>query len=456
MVTEIGNQIKIINPTPEIQQWCKDNLVLNNPDYEKKLRMNLWVGNTPKTLSMFTWSGNVLTVPYGCLHTLFPLFYDGALTTKTKVTEFVDFDGDVPLYSYQEKAVKEMMNFYCGILQSPAGSGKTQMGIALATMLKRKTLWLTHTKDLLQQSMTRAAEYLDASGFGTITEGQINIGKTITFATIQTMCHIDLEYYRDEWDCIIVDECHRVSGTPTAVTQFSKVLNSLWATHKYGLSATVHRADGLIKATYAILGKIIYKVSKEEVADKVMRVKVNPIATGVGISSAFLNPDGTINFAKMVTYLTEIPCRNSLIMGYLVQNMWHSNLILSDRVDHLKALYELLPYRLKNDAAVIDGKTKKDVREKAIQDMRDGKKHFLFATYSLCKEGLDIPRLNRLFLTTPQKDYAVITQSVGRIARTFDGKEDPMVYDFVDDFRYTLKAYKMRCSHYRKLDAEIL
>ena len=32
---------------------------------------------------------------------------------------------------------------------------------------------------------------------------------------------------------------------------------------------------------------------------------------------------------------------------------------------------------------------------------------------SLAKEGLDVPRLERLYLTTPQKDYAVVTQSIG-------------------------------------------
>ena len=69
--------------------------------------------------------------------------------------------------------------------------------------------------------------------------------------SFERVAKVDLNQYRDTWDCIIVDECHRVAGTPTAVTQFSKVLNTLRARHKYGLSATVHRADGLIKATYA-------------------------------------------------------------------------------------------------------------------------------------------------------------------------------------------------------------
>ena len=82
--------------------------------------------------------------------------------------------------------------------------------------------------------------------------------------------------------------------------------------------------------------------------------------------------------------------------------------------------------------------------------MRTGEKKYLFATYSLAKEGLDIPRLDRLFLTTPQKDFAVVTQSIGRIARTFEGKEPPIAYDFVDDIGYLVKSYKKRCSTYKK------
>ena len=82
--------------------------------------------------------------------------------------------------------------------------------------------------------------------------------------------------------------------------------------------------------------------------------------------------------------------------------------------------------------------------------MRSGKKKYLFATYSLAKEGLDVPCLDRLYITTLQKDYAVITQSIGRIARTYDGKADPIVYDFVDDIAYLVKTYKKRYTTYKK------
>lgn len=458
-MTEIGSTIKITDPSQEIMNWCKSNLVLVNPDYQKKVRMHLWVGNTPKQLFLYSMDGNTLVLPFGCLRSILPLL-EGEWRKLYRNPVKVDFGGRVPLYEYQEEAVNAMLINHYGILQSPAGSGKTQMGIALAAALGVKTLWLTHTKDLLNQSKARAAQYIDPDLLGTITEGKVDIGQSMTFATIQTMCKVDLEQYRDEWDCIIVDECHRVSGTPTAVTQFSKVLNSLRARHKYGLSATVHRADGLIKATYAMIGEVVWTVPDEAVKSRVMTVHVHPKGTGVGMSAHFLNSDGTVNYAKLISYLTELEARNKFILDDLTESRDHYNLVLSERVGHLKELYSMLPPALKAQAAVIDGtmtsKAKKAEREQAIEDMRTGRKRYLFATYALAKEGLDIPRLDRLFLTTPQKDYAVIVQSVGRVARTFQDKQQPIVYDYVDNIRSLLKSYKQRCTSYRKCGCKII
>lgn len=459
MLTEIGSTIKITDPSQEIMDWCKSNLVLVNPDYQKKVRMHLWVGDTPKQLFLYSMNGNDLILPFGCLRSILPLL-EGDWKKLYRKPVKVDFGGKVPLYEYQEEAVAAMLINHYGILQSPAGSGKTQMGIALAAALGVKTLWLTHTKDLLTQSKARAAQYINPDLLGTITEGKVDIGQSMTFATVQTMCKVDLEQYRDEWDCIIVDECHRVSGTPTAVTQFSKVLNSLRARHKYGLSATVHRADGLIKATYAMIGEVVWTVPDEAVKSRVMTVHVHPKGTGVGMSASFLNSDGTVNYAKLISYLTELEARNKFILDDLMESRDHYNLVLSERVGHLKELYSMLPPALKAQAAVIDGtmtsKAKKAERGQAIEDMRTGRKRYLFATYALAKEGLDIPRLDRLFLTTPQKDYAVIVQSVGRVARTFKDKQQPIVYDYVDNIRSLLKSFKQRCTSYRKCGCKII
>ena len=454
MIVTISNNIRIKNPSNEILSWCNQHLKLNNPDYAKKVRMGFWVGNTPKYLYLYEMHGDEIILPYGTLKQIQPMIKDSAIMSDFKPFVGIDYGERVPLYPYQEQAVTTVKNGLYGILQSKAGSGKTQMGIALIKEWGRRALWLTHTADLLNQSKERALRYMDKSLIGTITEGKVNIGQGVTFATIQTMCKLDLSQYKDTWDVIIVDECHRVAGTPTQMSMFAKVLNSLSARHKYGLSATVHRADGMIQATFSLIGDVVYTVPDEAVADKVMQVGIKPIGTGVKLTYECLNTDGTLNYAKLIKYLCSDTDRNVCITNELIDQKDKSCLVLSDRLEHLETLLSMLPIDMCSQAAMISGqmttKKGKAEREQAIEDMRTGKKKYLFATYSLAKEGLDIPCLERLFMVTPQKDYAVITQSIGRIARTYKGKADPIVFDFVDDIGYLVKSYKKRCSTYRK------
>lgn len=453
MIT-VSNVITIDHPSAELLSWCTKNLRLRNPEYDKKQRMHFWVGKTPEFLYLYEIHGDKLVLPYGVLRNIWSMVDTRNPRTGFQYQEHIDYGCKIPLYDYQEKAVEEVYWKQYGILQSPAGSGKTQMGIALIAKLGKRALWLTHTKDLLTQSKDRAKQYMGEALLGTITEGKVNIGKGITFATVQTMCNLDLAQYKDMWDVIIVDECHRVAGTPTAVSQFSKVLNSLAARHKYGLSATVHRSDGLIKATFALLGDVVYTVPTEAVADKIMKVGINPVPTAIRIHRSCLNSDGTLNYAKLIGYLAESEERNRVIVECITADRDKPALILSDRLSHLETLMAMLPADMREDAVMVSGKmtTKKGKaeREQAIADMRSGVKRYLFATYSLAKEGLDVPRLERLYMVTPQKDYAVITQAIGRIARTSKGKEDPVVYDFVDDIQFLVKAYKKRCTTYRK------
>lgn len=330
----------------------------------------------------------------------------------------------------------------------------TQMGIALAAKLQRRTLWVTHTQDLLQQSYSRAAQYFPESCLGKITGGKVEIGSHMTFATVQTLSKLDLAALKYTWDVIIVDECHRAAGSPTSVRMFYKVMSSLAAAYKYGLSATVHRSDGLIKSTFAIIGPVRYQVPDEAVKEKTMQVTVRRRNTGVELGRECLDTDGTLVYSNLLPFLAGNRMRNEAIVKDLAKNAICYNLILSDRLDHLRTLMRMLPEEYQPYAVMIDGhmtsRRAKEQREQAIEDMRQGRKHFLFASYSLAKEGLDIPRLDRLYLTTPKKDYAVVTQSIGRIARTFPGKSDAVCYDYVDKIGFCENQYRKRKTSYRK------
>lgn len=456
MEVTIGNTLRIDHPTREMLTWCARNLVFDNPDYAKKTRLGFWIGNTPKDIKLYKRIGEELIMPFGVLRN-FPLKADEDIRFRTDFPEpqKVDYgEEEVSLYDYQAKAVNELYEANYGILQAKAGSGKTQMGIALIKRWGKRALWLTHTIDLLNQSKARAERYMDPKLIGTITAGKVDISDGVTFATVQTLAKQDLREFRDIWDVVIVDECHRVCTSANSATMFEKVLNALAARHKYGLSATVHRADGLIGATYTLLGDVVYKVPDEAVEERVMPVGIRPVATNTAISMQCVNTDGTLNYQGMINYLTGNVNRNMVIVKSIEAEKNHSCLILSERVGHLEQLMYYLPEDMFGQSAIITGKmtTKKGKaeREQILDDMRSGKLKYLFATYQLAKEGLDIPRLDRLFMATPVKDFAVVSQSIGRIARKFPGKEDAICYDFVDSIPYLQKAYKVRLRTYKK------
>lgn len=455
----ISNEIRIQEPPKPLVETVRKELTMPNPEYSKKQRMGLWTGNTEPQIYLYYVDGEILVIPCGAGKLLRPYLDGTEISQDLADNGTIKYPGSIPLYEYQQAAVEAMKEAGNGILKSPCGSGKTQMGIALAAVLRRKTLWVTHTNDLLEQSYSRAAQYFPKNILGKIAAGKVQIGSHVTFATVQTLSKIDLEKHKYTWDAVIVDECHRVAGTPSSVKMFYKVLSSLAARYKYGLSATVHRSDGLIKSTFAVIGDVRYTVPEEAVSEKTIKVQVIRKDTGIQICRECLDIDGTLVYQKLIPYLTENRKRNHGIIMDLIANAGNYNLILSDRLEHLRELREMLPEELKLSSAMIDGKmTSKKARSEriqAIEDMRNGKKHYLFASFSLAKEGLDIPRLDRLYMTTPKKDYAVVTQSIGRIARKFEGKHTAVCYDYVDDIGFCENQWKRRKTSYKKAGCRI-
>ena len=329
-------------------------------------------------------------------------------------------------------------------------SGKTQTALQLISELGLKTLWITHTYDLLNQSFDRAKSNLEGVGLGKIAAGKIDIGTHITFATVQTLVKLDLSQFKNEWDCIVVDEGHRICGTPAQLGMFYKVINALSCRYKYALTATPFRnIKGTEKALFSLIGPIICEVPKEVVSERTIKAEIQPIYTDFKIPRDAKKTDGTIDYSKLTTILSEDEERNDIILDILKQCKDNYTLVLGDRLTQLKYLQEKIGYGVRIDGTMTS-KKKKAQREQYIQDMRDGKENLLFATYGLAKEGLDIPRLDRLILASPHRDKATIIQSVGRIERKFEGKKNPIVYDIVDNTQFHKNMFKSRKTIYKK------
>ena len=201
----IANDIRVEQPSQEVVSYANAQLILDNPEYAKKERMGYWTGETPKKICLFSQDVDTLILPYGCLSDLWkfkPFDYE----THFAPVQRNLMQGSINLYPYQQRALEALLRGKNGVLEAPCGSGKTQIGLALIKALGLKALWLTHTQKLLLQSKQRCEAYFKGD-FGTITEGKVNIGRDITFATIQTMAKLDPRTYKDAFNVVVVDEC---------------------------------------------------------------------------------------------------------------------------------------------------------------------------------------------------------------------------------------------------------
>ena len=455
MYFRVGNKVRAYGPTPELQEWCNENLVLRNPDYDKKVRMGLWTGGTSEKFYLYERDGGELVLPFGCVADLMAEFAGCPFKSAIKPVERFYCKSNISLYPYQEKAVNEALRARNGVLVMPCGSGKTQTALEIIARLGIKTLWLTHTQDLLNQSLNRAKSVLTCvnSSYGTITGGKVNIGSGITFATVQTMAKLDLTQYKDTFGCVIVDECHKAVGSPTKVMQFYKVLSNLSCRYKFGLTATPKRADGMQRAMFALIGNIIHEVSREEVADTTCPVEVRFVDTGyMPDINVVLAGDGTLNYASLVDDLTHNKDRFKVVLEAIEKiPVGNPVLVLANRVEYLDKLNHEYFGKSACLSTMGNSKLAKEERKAALKALNDGEIDCLFCTYQIASEGLDCPNLRYVVFATPEKDPTRIQQASGRVGRKADGKEFGVVIDLIDNFGMYKGWHKKRLSVYKKL-----
>ena len=445
----VSNKILIENVNQSVLDWCKDNLEFTNPEFAKKQNMGLWTGNIEPKIVLWEKKGNSVLLPYGCLESLF--------LSPRQPEHYIEYKSTIQPYEYQRKCINACFG-KTGVIVMPCGSGKTQTALELVARYGARTLWITHTQELLNQSKERAAACfdIDEKTMGTITGGKINVGESITFATVQTMSKIDLTPYTDYWDVIIVDECHKAVGTPTKLMMFYKVVSQLNASIKVGLTATPKRNDGLEMCMYYLLGRKLYEVQEEEVKANTVPINVYMVESEEYRldSSAVTNPDGTLNYTSLIQSVCDCTPRNEYIARIV---NWYNNqgktcLVLSDRVEHLKELRRLIGENYtKQIFAKVGSKAARQERKECLSLLKDKKIRCLFATYQLAKEGLDIPSLDCVLFATPKKDQITVIQSAGRVGRKALGKSVGIVLDIVDVNFSVFKNYaKLRKNMYKK------
>jgi superfamily II DNA or RNA helicase len=441
MFITIDTHLRVQDTRPDLMDVIKKELTIKNPEYERKRAMGLnrWACGS-EYIKLWEKRNGELVLPRGYWARLYELAgknRNHVLCDERLRFERIQYPKSPQLRDYQEPAVKCARAWQQGITNMPCGGGKTHVGMAIAADLEQPTLWITHTMDLLKQSMDRAIEVLGLTGdmVGLIQGENFKIGTHMSFATVQTLAKRDLSRIRDKFGCIIVDEAHLVFKDDKKARMFERVISQFPAFYRFGLTASDHRSDGLIETMYCILGPKIYEVSQDDPRLMTVTPEMRFIETEFEYSQG-IDENGEkemLSVQQMFRAMREDPQRNLILKG-LLKNIKHADscLVLGDSLEHLEELRNFVQEQTGIPAAFVCGTTKKKEREKIMADMRAGRYQVLFATYALAKLGLDIPRLNVLIMVTPKRDKTTVQQAVGRLMRPFPGKPTPVVYDLWD------------------------
>lgn len=462
MQTILSNDITIINPNQEICDWCEQNLILENPEYNQMKRLGKddlikWK-HIPEYIYVYSYRNHAIKLPFGCLNGIWNIIKNYPYECKFNNAGEISFKNDKVnidgFYDYQEEAINFMVNTAKGgVLVAGCGAGKTYCGMEIIKRIGKKALWLCHTGDLLRQAKTDLLKLYPNAKIELTTAGKLNIGEDITISTVQTISKIDPIQYRDEFDVVICDECAHVAGTPTQLKMFSKVLSSIPARYKFGLTATPTRADGLVNSMYAYIGmscegkfKPVFTIDKSKLKTLTaqhVRIDVESGLEGDEMYRIY-DTSGMLNYNALIDELCTNSKRNQIILDNVkkCKDEGRKQVVLSLRVEHCKYLVEQLQ-KMGVNAVLCVGNTSAKTRSAILNQQTNW--DVIVSTYSLLKEGVSVNSLDTLHLTGPAKEKGLIIQCAGRIERFVENKLQPLVFDYVDiDIPYCENAYKKR------------
>ena len=382
----------------------------------------------------------------------------------------ISFKGE--LRESQIPAVETMLNNETGILHAATAFGKT---VVCCDMIARRgisTLILVDRADLMNQWIKRLEEFLDIDE--ELPKYQTKTGRTRKRKSLignlqgahDTLTGIeDVAMRRSlkkkdgfhpmlkEYAQVYFDECHH-AASDSAI----EVLQEINAKYVYGVTATPKRGDGKEKINEFLLGPIRYRfTAKDRAEEQNIDHLVYPRFTRT-VKPHHLSKTPYGNDAYELIRNNDV--RDEQIIRDVADcvQAGRTPVVLTKYVDHANKLSE----RLKKyaDRLILltgaNGTKARRAQVKELNEVDDSDSLILVGTGSLLGEGFDFPRLDTLFMATPVSGENVVEQYVGRLNRDYDGKENVIVYDYVDSHIPKFdKMYAARLKAYKKIGYEL-
>ncbi len=420
--------------------------------------------------------GKYIVLPRGLREEILKKFDNAGISyriedKRTKGRELnISFKGE--LRESQIPAVETMLENETGILHAATAFGKT---VVCCDMIARRgisTLILVDRADLMNQWIKRLDEFLDIDE--ELPEYQTKSGRTrkrkslignlqgahdtltgiVDVAMIRSLKKKDgFHPMLKEYAQVYFDECHH-AASDSAI----EVLQEINAKYVYGVTATPKRGDGKEKINEFLLGPIRYRfTAKDRAEEQNIDHLVYPRFTRT-VKPHHLSKTPYGNDAYELIRNNDV--RDEQIIRDVADcvQAGRTPVVLTKYVDHAKKLAE----RLKTYAdrlILLTGANGTKARRAQVEELNkvdDSDSLILVGTGSLLGEGFDFPRLDTLFMATPVSGENVVEQYVGRLNRDYDGKENVIVYDYVDSHIPKFdKMYAARLKAYKKIGYEL-
>jgi superfamily II DNA or RNA helicase len=437
----ISNQIFIEKeglPPPLINRLLRL-AAFQNPEFYKAQSMRLSTFGKPRIISCGEEYPKHLALPRGCFDDLKQMLEELNIRVTVKDERVignpisVTFQGT--LRPEQQLAADHLVTHDIGVLSASTAFGKTVIGVWLVAQRKVNTLIIVHRRQLMDQWVESLQSFL---GLGKKEVGQIGGGKhkitgVIDVAMIQSLVNDGIvNDLVGNYGQIIIDECHHISAA-----SFELVARQVKAKYITGLSATVSRQDGHHPIIFMQCGPVRYRI------DDRLQAATHSFSHKVIIRrTKFMLPilsdeNPRLGIQDIYALLANDSTRNQLIVDDVINEVHagRSPVLLTERREHLEYFANMLTGKIKNIIVLSGGMGRKQRASlmDQLKNIPQDEERLIIATGRYLGEGFDDARLDTLFLASPIAWRGTVSQYAGRLHRNYEGKNEVIIYDYVDD-----------------------
>jgi len=324
-----------------------------------------------------------------------------------------------------------------GLISLKCGGGKTVLALWIVCMLNVKTIVVVHKDFLMTQWKDRIEQFIPGARIGKIQQNTIDIeNKDIVLAMVQSLSQKEYDpLVFSSFGLAIFDECHHLGAEV-----FSKSMAKVASKYMLGLSATPDRKDGLRKVFEWYIGPMIYSSKKDKNKDYIETRVYEYYNEDATYSKLELGYNKKVCMPRMINNVCDNLDRN-LFINELIKTEYKNGrkiLVLGDRREYLNRTQKWCDENIEDN---ISGQYVGGMKPSELRDSQE--KDIILGTFSMASEGMDIPKLNTIILSSPKSD---VVQSVGRILREKSEarKFHPLVID-IRDTHPNLTVFDRQC-----------